>query len=64
MPTLGTDVETKLRPALQSWLRELGTEQLSQQLQKVQCLLVCTPEERKEVHSWLLSKGVNAARVQ
>ncbi len=61
---LNWDVETKVRPALQSWLQELGTEQLSQQLQKVQCLLVCTPEERNEVHSWLLSKGIDAARVQ
>ncbi len=63
-PYLNWDAETKLRPALQSWLQELGTEQLSVQLQKVQCLLVCMPEERKEVHAWLLSKGVNAARVQ
>ncbi|KAA6418822.1 MAG: tRNA methyltransferase [Trebouxia sp. A1-2] len=58
------DVETKLRPALQSWLQELGTEQLSQQLQKVQRLLICKPEECSEVYSWLMSKGVNAATVQ
>ncbi len=63
-PYLTWDVETKLRPAVQLWLQELGTEQLSQQLQKVQRLLVCTPEERTEVYSWLVSKGVNAARVQ
>ncbi|DBA88341.1 TPA: hypothetical protein ACH3X2_004843 [Trebouxia sp. C0005] len=61
---LNWDVETKLRPALQSWLQELGTEQLSQQLQKVRRLLVCKPEECSEVYSWLMSKGVNAARVQ
>ncbi len=61
---LNWDVETKLRPALQSWLQELGAEQLSQQLQKVQRLLVCTPNKRNEVYSWLVSKGVNAARVQ
>ncbi|DBA68939.1 TPA: hypothetical protein ACH3X2_013254 [Trebouxia sp. C0005] len=63
-PYLDWDVETKLRPALQSWLQELGTEQLSQQLQKVRRLLVCKPEECSEVYSWLMSKGVNAARVQ
>ena len=63
-PYLTWDVKTKLRPALQLWLQELGTEQLSQQLQKVQRLLVCTPEERNEVYLWLVSKGVNAARVQ
>ncbi len=63
-PYLTWDVDTRLRPALQSWLQELGTEQLSEQLQKVQCLLACTPEERNEVYSWLVSKGVNAARVQ
>ena len=61
---LSWDVETKLRPALQSWLQELGTEQLSQQLQTVQRLLVCTPKEHTEVYSWLLSRGVDAARVQ
>ena len=63
-PYLSWDVETKLRPALQSWLQELGIEQLSQQLQKVQRLLVCTPQERTEVYSWLVSKGVNAATIQ
>ena len=63
-PYLTWDVKTKLRPALQLWLQELGTEQLSQELQKVQRLLVCTPEERNEVYLWLVSKGVNAARVQ
>ena len=61
---LSWDVETKLRPALQSWLQELGTEQLSQRLQTVQRLLVCTPKEHTEVYSWLVSKRVNAARVQ
>ncbi len=61
---LNWDVETKLRPALQSWQQELGTEQLSQQLQKVPRLLVCTPKEGNEVYSWLVSKGVNAARIQ
>ena len=61
---LNWDIENKLRPALQLWLQELGTEQLSQQLQRLPCLLMCTPQERTEVYSWLLSKGVNAARVQ
>ena len=61
---LNWDVETKLRPALKSWLQELGTEQLSQQLQRLPRLLMCTPQDRTEVHSWLLSKGVNDARVQ
>jgi len=63
-PYLTWDVQTKLRPALQLWLQELGTEQLSQQLQKVRRLLVGTPKERTEVYSWLVSKGVNAGRVQ
>lgn len=56
------DVETK--PALQLWLQELGTEQLSQQIQKVPRLLMCTLKKRNKVYSWLESKGVNAARVQ
>ena len=63
-PYLNWDTETKLRPALQLWLQELGTEQLSQQLQKVPGFLVCTPEKRNEVYLWLVSKGANAARVQ
>ncbi len=44
-PYLNWDVKTKLRPALQSWLQELGAEQLSQQLQKVRRLLACKPQE-------------------
>ena len=63
-PYLNWDVETKLRPALQLWLQELGSKQLSEQLQKTERLLCCTPKERSEVYSWLVSKGVNAARVQ
>ena len=63
-PYLTWDVETKLRPAVQSWLQELGTEQLSQQLQRLPCLLLCTPVERAEVYSWLVLKGVNAAKIQ
>ena len=62
-PYLNWDVETKLRPALQLWLQELGSKQLSEQLQKTERLLCCTPKERSEVYSWLVSKGVNAARV-
>jgi len=61
---LNWDIETKLRPALQLWLQELGSPQLSQQLQKVRGLLVCTPIERNEVYLWLISRDVNAARVQ
>ncbi len=63
-PYLNWDIDTKLRPALQLWLQELGSEQLSHQLQKVRRLLACTPIECNEVYSWLASKGVNAARVQ
>ncbi len=61
---LNWDLETKLRPALQSWLQQLGSEQLSQQLWKSPRLLVRTPKECNEVHLWLVSKGVHAARVQ
>ena len=61
---LNWDIETKLRPALQLWLQELGTEQLSRQLHKLPCLLLSTPEERIKMYSWLISKGINAAKVQ
>ncbi|DBB18384.1 TPA: hypothetical protein ACH3X3_000035 [Trebouxia sp. C0006] len=56
-PYLNWDIETKLRPALQSWLQELGTEQLSQQLQKVRYLLVC-------VHAQGAQRGVLLAGVK
>ncbi|DBA88318.1 TPA: hypothetical protein ACH3X2_004823 [Trebouxia sp. C0005] len=61
---LSWDMETKLRPALQLWLQELGTEQLSEQLCKLPHLLVSTPKKRKEAYSWLMTKGVSAARIQ
>ena len=61
---LNWDIETKLRPALQLWLQELGIEQLTVQLQKSRGLLMCKPEHYNEVYLWLVSKGVNAARVQ
>ncbi|DBA72167.1 TPA: hypothetical protein ACH3X2_010659 [Trebouxia sp. C0005] len=48
---LNWDVVTKLQPALQLWLQELGSEHLSQQLQKVPCTLLCTPEKHNEVYS-------------
>ncbi len=63
-PYLNWGIDTKLRPALQLWLQELGIEQLSVQLQKSPSLLVCKPEDCNEVYLWLVSKGVNAARVQ
>ena len=63
-PYLNWDIDTKLRPALQLWLQELGIEQLSVQLQKSPSLLVCKPEDCNEVYLWLVSKGVNAVRVQ
>ncbi len=61
---LNWDIETKLRPALQLWLQELGSKQLSEQLQKNEFLLLCKPEECNEVYLWLSSKGINAERVQ
>ncbi|KAA6418870.1 MAG: hypothetical protein FRX49_11226 [Trebouxia sp. A1-2] len=48
----------------ESWLQGLGTEQLSQQLQKQPRLLLRKPDECSKVCLWLMSKGVNAARVQ
>ena len=53
---LNWDVETKLRPALQSWLQELGTEQLSMQLQKQPRWLMCKPEGCNDVYLWLISR--------
>ena len=61
---LNWDIETKLRPALQSWLQKLGSQQLSQQLQRITCLLLYKPQHWTEVHSWLSLKGLNTTRVQ
>ena len=52
-PYVNWDIESKLRPTLQLWLQVLGPKQLSQQLQKARCLLVCKPEECNEVYVWL-----------
>ncbi len=61
---LNWNIETKLRPALQLWLQELGTEQLSQQLQKSRHLLLRKPDECSRVYLWLSSKGIDVDRVQ
>ena len=58
------NVEAKLRPALQLWLQELSSQQLSKQLQNLPRLLLCMPKGHTKVHLWLVSKGVSAARVQ
>ncbi len=63
-PYLNWDIETKLRPAPQLWLQELGAEQLSQQLHRSRTLLIRKPDECSRVYSWLSSKGVDADRVQ
>ncbi len=63
-PYLNWDIETKLRPALQSWLQELGAEQLSQQLHRSRTLLLRKPDECSRVYLWLSSKGIDPDRVQ
>ncbi len=63
-PYLNWDIETKLRPALHSWLQELGAEQLSQQLHRSRTLLLRKPDECSRVYLWLSFKGIDADRVQ
>ena len=44
------DADTKLRPALQLWLKQLGSQQLSERIEKYPLLLLRTPEECNEVY--------------
>ena len=58
------DPDTKLRPALQLWLKQLGSQQLSERLGKYPPLLLHTPEKCKDVCLWMASVGIDAERVQ
>ena len=58
------DPATKLRPALQLWLKHLGSQQLSERLSKYPKLLLRTPEECSDVYLWLASVGIDAERIQ
>ena len=63
-PYLRWKPDTKLRPALQLWLKELGSQRLSQRLEKAPALLCRTPEECNDVYLWLGSLGVDAEMIQ
>ncbi|KAL3162663.1 hypothetical protein ABBQ38_008708 [Trebouxia sp. C0009 RCD-2024] len=58
------DIATKLRPALQLWVKQLGSQQLSARLFKHPRLLLSTPEECSAVFLWLASIGADAQRIQ
>ena len=58
------DPDTKLRPALQLWLKHLGSQQLSKSLDKYPQLLLHTPEKCNDVYLWMASVGIDAERVQ
>ncbi|KAL3162646.1 hypothetical protein ABBQ38_008691 [Trebouxia sp. C0009 RCD-2024] len=58
------DIDTKLRPALQLWVKELGSQQLSARLLKHPRLLVRTPAECSIVYLWLVSVGIDAEKIQ
>ena len=63
-PYLRWDPDTKLRPALQLWLKHLSRQQLSERLNKFQKLLLHTPEDCGDVYLWLASVGIDANRIQ
>lgn len=63
-PVLNWDIETKLRPNLRLWLEKLGTEQLSEQLERLPPLLKGKPEECNVVFLWLSAMGIDADKVQ
>ena len=58
------DPDTKLRPALQLWLKHFGSQQLSERLNKYPKLLLRTPEECNDVYLWLTSVGIDPERIQ
>ena len=58
------DLDTKLRPALQLWIEHLGSQQLSERLDKYPRLLLHLPEESIDVYLWLADKGVDVDRIQ
>ena len=63
-PYLNWNPDIKLRPALQLWVKQLGSQQLSERLDKHPQLLCRTPDECNDVYLWLASLGVDAERIQ
>ena len=63
-PYLRWPINTKLRPALTVWFQQLGSQQLSERLDKYPQLLHRTPEECNDVFVWLVSIGVDANKIQ
>ena len=63
-PYLRWDPDTQLRSALEVWVNQLGSQQLSARLVKCPSLLRHTPEHYSNVYTWLNHLGVDAARVQ
>ena len=57
-------IDTKLRPALQLWTEQIGSQQLSGLLVRHASLLCCTPVEYNDVYLWLVSVGIDAESVQ
>lgn len=58
------DVETKLRPVLKLWVIQLGSQQLSERLEKAPRMLLRTPEQCSAVYLWLASIGADAEKMQ
>ena len=63
-PYLRWDLDTKLQPALQLWLKHLGSQQLSKRLGKHHKLLLRTPKECNDVYLWLASVGIDAKSIE
>ena len=57
-------VDTKLRSALHLWIEHVGSQQLSERLNKQPPTLCRTPDECNDVYLWLLSVGIDAERIQ
>ena len=63
-PYLRWDIDSKLRPALQVWVQQLGSQQLSARLAKHARLLFRTPKECSDVYMWLASTGADVDKIQ
>ena len=63
-PYINWDMESRLRPMIQLWLQELGSEQLPVRLQQQPRLLLHKPSEYDEVYQWLSSLGLDADRIK
>ena len=62
-PYSNWDPDTKLRPAIDLWQRELGPKQFAERWPSAPHLLLHSPQERRNILAWLSGIGVNSDAV-